>query len=53
MMAKKPELLKQAIGALKAMHRINVKTHYADDDKEMRTAFKRVERVLTKAKQAA
>ena len=52
-MATKPDMLKEALGALKAMHRINVKTHYADDDKEMRTAFKRVERVLAKAKKAA
>ena len=52
-MATKPELLKEAIGALKAIHRLNVRTDYDDDDKEMHRAFKRVERVLAKAKKAA
>jgi hypothetical protein len=52
-MATKPTLLKEALGALKAMHRINQATSYDDDDKQMRRAFKRVERVLAKANKAA
>ena len=51
-MATKPELLKEAIGALKAIQRLNITTYDADD-KEMHRAFKRVDRILDKTKKAA
>jgi hypothetical protein len=49
-MATKPVLLKEALGALRAVQRLNIKF---DDDPQMHRAFQRVDRVLAKAAKAA
>jgi hypothetical protein len=51
-MARKPKLLDEAIGALKAVQRLNFYTD-ADDDVQMHRALKRVDRVIAKAAAAA
>jgi hypothetical protein len=51
-MATKPELLKEALGALKAVQRLNLSAE-ADDDVQMHRALKRVDRILDKTKKAA
>jgi hypothetical protein len=51
-MAKQPELLKEALGALRAVQRLNIEFDN-DDHKPMDRAFKRVDRVLAKAAKAA
>jgi hypothetical protein len=51
-MATKPDLLKEALGALKAVQRLNLSAE-ADDDVKMYRALKRVDRILDKTKKAA
>jgi hypothetical protein len=48
-MAKKPDLLKETIGALRAIQRLNLMTEADDGDPQMHCAIKRVDRVLAKA----
>jgi hypothetical protein len=47
-MATKPTLLKEALGALRAVQGLHFKTD-PEDDVQMHRAFKRVDRVLNKA----
>jgi hypothetical protein len=51
-MAKKPDLLKEAVGALKAIKRLNYEIDKENDPPAFR-AFKRVDRILAKAAAAA
>jgi hypothetical protein len=46
-------LLKETIGALKAIQRLNLMTEADDGDPQMHRAIQRVNRVLAKAKKAA
>ena len=47
-MATKPTLLKESLGALRAIQRLNFKTD-PEDDVQTHRAFKRADRVLNKA----
>jgi hypothetical protein len=46
------DLLKEALGALKAVQRLNLSAE-ADDDVQMHRALKRVDRILDKTNKAA
>jgi hypothetical protein len=48
-MATKPTLLKETIGVLKAIQRLNFATKTDDGDPQMHRAMRRVDRVLAKA----
>jgi hypothetical protein len=53
MMATKPTLLEETIGALRGIQRLNLMTEADDGDPQMHRAIKRVDRVLAKAKKSA